>query len=76
MDQGMAVDRRRDRRRRGHLVSTNLRGAMRTTTEQETERIARRLAQENGQPALWELFLSAAYEEYFGLPELRKETDE
>jgi hypothetical protein len=37
--------------------------------EQATEKIARRMAREDGQPeALWELYLMAAYQEYYGLP--------
>jgi hypothetical protein len=36
--------------------------------ERETEKIARRMAKEAGQPeSLWELFLLDAYQEYYGL---------
>ena len=39
---------------------------MTTKTEHETEKIARRMAREAGQPEVfWEMFLVEAYREYF-----------
>lgn len=38
-------------------------------TEVATTKIAKRLAFESGQPeAMWQLFLTAAYREYYNLP--------
>jgi len=42
-----------------------------TTVAQETEKIARRMARDTGEPeGLWELFLMDAYREYYKLDQV------